>query len=172
MRNSSGGGRVQRLLELLEHLVGDELQGVQPDQVGQPQRPIGWDKSGHHRLVDILDCGEAAFHHSDRRQQIRHQQSVDHEAGPVRAAHHLLAQHRRSANCSVRAAAASEVTRVLDQFDQRQHRHRVEEVQAQHPAGFWVAAAIFMIGMLDVLEASTASGSVMTLVERRRRSLP
>ena len=28
--------------------------------------------------------------------------------------------------------------------------------------GFFVAAAIFMIGMLDVFDASTASGSVMT----------
>ena len=31
--------------------------------------------------------------------------------------------------------------------------------------GFSVAAAIFMIGMLDVFDASTASGSVMSLVE-------
>ena len=31
--------------------------------------------------------------------------------------------------------------------------------------GFFVAAAIFMMGMLEVFDASTASGSVMTLVE-------
>ena len=31
--------------------------------------------------------------------------------------------------------------------------------------GFFVAAAIFMIGMLEVFDASTASGSVIDLVE-------
>src|SRR6476660_6002518 len=84
---------VVRLLEFLKHLVCDQFQRVQPDEVRQPQRSHRMRQAGDHRLVDTLDRRETGFHHPDGRQQIRHQQCIDHKTGPVAAANHLLAQH-------------------------------------------------------------------------------
>ena len=45
-----------------------------------------------------------------------------------------------------------------DHLDELQHRHRVEEVHADHPVGPAVAAASDVIGIDDVFEARIASG--------------
>ena len=46
------------------------------------------------------------------------------------------------------------------QLDQRQHRDRMKEVHADHPAGSAVTMPSLRIGIDDELDASTASGSV------------
>ncbi len=67
------------------------------------------------------------------------------------------------ANCSVRAAASGEVTSVLTSSTSGSTGTGLKKCRPSTRLGFCVAAAIFMIGMLDVFDASTASGSVITL---------
>ena len=83
---------VERLLELLVHRDGDGGGGVQADEVGERERSHRVVGAADHRGVDVLGRGHAGLDHPDRGQQVRHQQGVDHEAGPVLAEHGLLAQ--------------------------------------------------------------------------------
>ena len=69
------------------------------------------------------------------------------------------------ANCSVRATAASLVTSVLISSTSGSTGTGLKKCSPRTRPGFSVAAASFMIGMLDVFDASTASGSVDDPVE-------
>ena len=104
-----------------------------PIEIGQPQRSHRMRQPGHDGRVDVLDGRDTCFRHPDRRQQIRHQQRIDDEARAIPAAHHLLAQHLARELLGARGSFRRGDQRA-DQFDQRQHRHRVEEVQSQHSA--------------------------------------
>ena len=66
------------------------------------------------------------------------------------------------ANSSVRATAASLVTSVLTSSTSGSTGTGLKKCRPSTRCGFLVAAAIFMIGMLDVFDASTAFGSSMT----------
>ena len=85
------------------------------------------------RLIDVLDGREAGLDHPDCGQQVWHQQRVDDEARPVRAVHHLLAQHRAG---ELLGPLQSRIRshQCADELNQRQHRDRVEEVKAQYSA--------------------------------------
>lgn len=61
----------------------------------------------------------------------------------------------------MRAAADSLVTRVVTSSTSGSTGTGLKKCRPRTRPGFFVAAAIFMIGMLEVLEASTAFGSVM-----------
>ena len=108
-----------------------------------------------------------ALHHPDRRQDVRDEQRVDHEAGAVLAADDPLVQHvaRRTPAPArrCRATVSSDVTSST----RRQHRHRVEEVDADRPARVAaVAMPSFMIGIELVLLARIAVGIGDVPVER------
>src|SRR3954453_11277774 len=77
---------VQRLLELLVEAVGAGERGVEADQVGEAERAHRVVAPLHHAGVDVVRGGEAAFHHADRRQEVRDEQGVDDEPGAVGAA--------------------------------------------------------------------------------------
>ena len=62
---------------------GDGRGGVQADQVGQRERAHRVRAAGDHRGVDVLGGGEPGLDHPDRGEQVRDQQRVDDEAGPV-----------------------------------------------------------------------------------------
>ena len=63
----------------------------------------------------------------------------------------------------MRATAASVVTSVLTSSTSGSTGTGLKKCRPSTRPGFSVAAAIFMMGMLDVFDASTASGSVMSL---------
>jgi hypothetical protein len=65
------------------------------------------------------------------------------------------------ANCATRSSAASLVSRVGTSSTRGSTGTGLKKCSPSTRLGFFVAAAIFMIGMLDVFDASTASGSVM-----------
>lgn len=64
---------VQRLLVLVVHRIGDELQRVEADEIRQPQRTHRVRQARDNRLVDVFDCGETGFGHTDGGQQVGHQ---------------------------------------------------------------------------------------------------
>ncbi len=65
-------------------------------------------------------------------------------------------------SCSTRAAASSAVTSVLTSSTSGSTGTGLKKCRPSTRLGFFVAAAIFMIGMLEVFDASTASGSVIS----------
>src|SRR5688572_12198054 len=87
-----------------------------------------------HAGVDVLRRREARLHHPDRRQQVRDQQRVHDEPGAVLALDHALVEQvggerpRALDGLGARHQAG-------DQLDQPQHRHGVEEVDADHLLG-------------------------------------
>src|SRR5215471_8534463 len=54
-----GGRREARLLELVEHDVGDVQRRVQPDEIEQSERTHRVARPQHHADVDVLFRGEA-----------------------------------------------------------------------------------------------------------------
>ena len=66
------------------------------------------------------------------------------------------------ANCSTLAVASSEVTSVLISSTSGSTGTGLKKCRPSTRPGFFVAAAIFMIGMQEVFDARTASGSVMS----------
>ena len=69
------------------------------------------------------------------------------------------------ANSSVRATASALVTSVLTSSTSGSTGTGLKKCRPSTRCGFLVAAAIFMIGMLEVFDARTASGSVDDRVE-------
>src|SRR6266536_442007 len=128
-----GRGGVDRVLELVVQHAGDVQRGVQPDEVEQGQRAHRVGQPQVHGLVDVLFGGDAVVEHLDRAVQVRHQQEVHDEPGPVLGQHGLLADPL--------AVGPGELDRLVgglqppDDLHQLQHRRRVEEVHADHPVG-------------------------------------
>ena len=126
-----GRGSVQLLPELVVQRIGHRHRGVETDQVGQGQRAHRMGAAGDHSLVDVLLGGEPGFEHADRRQDVGDQQGVDDEAGPVLGMNDPLAQLIGSKALGPFAGLVRRVER-RDQLHQVEHRHRVEEVDADH----------------------------------------
>ena len=126
--------RVERLLELGVHRVGDRLDGVEPDHVGERQRPHRVRAALDHAGVDVVGRREARLEHADRGQHVGHEQRVHDEAGAVLRADHPLAERvDHEVLGAVGDVAARDDRR--DELHQAHHRHRVEEVQAEHVLG-------------------------------------
>jgi hypothetical protein len=62
-----------------------------PMEIGQGERPHRMGAALDHALVDVLGRGEPRLEHADGGEQIRDQQGVDHEPGPVLRADLVLA---------------------------------------------------------------------------------
>jgi hypothetical protein len=78
-----GRRSVRGFAVLLMQRLPDRRHRVEADEVGQVQWPHGVCAPGRHPGVDVLGCRRAGAGHADRRQQVRHQEAVDDEAGPV-----------------------------------------------------------------------------------------
>ena len=71
---------------------------------------------------------------ADRVEQVRHEQPIDDEAGPVRRGDRLLAERLREREHRRRYVSSLVVSARID-LDELHQRHRIEEVQAAEPVG-------------------------------------
>ena len=72
--------REARLAELVEQDVGDEIGGVEADEVQQGERAHRVAAAELHPRVDVLNRPEAVLEAADRVEQVGHQRPVDDEA--------------------------------------------------------------------------------------------
>ena len=127
-------GRVERLLELFVHRVGDGLDGVETDEIGERQRPHRVRATLDHAGVDVVGRREPRLEHADRREHVGHEQEVHDEAGAVvRADDPLVEPSGDELLDPVDGVLARDDRR--DELDEALHRHRVEEVQTEHVLG-------------------------------------
>jgi hypothetical protein len=115
--------------QLVERL-GDLQADVEPDEVGQLERPHA-EPGGAHDRVDVLDAGQALLQQPQRLQAERAVAAVDQEPGAVGRLDHAPA-HRLAG----RARGGQRLGGGLqagDQLDERHQRRGVEEVQAHDP---------------------------------------
>ena len=113
--------------------VHDGKAGVQPDEIGQFQRPHRVIGPELHRLVDGLHVAHAFIERVDRLVDHRHQDAVHDEGGEVLGGGRGLADPVDDGLAGgkgflVRGDAA-------DQFHQLHHRNRVHEVEAHELFG-------------------------------------
>ncbi len=128
------GRRVQGLLELLVEGFRDGRDGVQADQVGEFERAHRVGAAQFHSGVHVLGGGEPRFGHADGREEVRDQQRVDHETGPVLGADGGLAQGVAGEGLHGVEGVARGVEGG-DDLHERQDGDGVEEVQAHDPVG-------------------------------------
>ena len=116
--------------------------------------PIGWAKPSFAIVSIASGLGDAVVERPDRLVDERHQDAVRDEAGEVvRLGRRLaeLAREPRSPRPSRRRSAAAH------DLDELQHRHRVEEVHADHAVGPRRSRPrASVIGIEDVLDARIA----------------
>ena len=123
---------VQRLLELLVERDGDRHRGVEADQVGEGEGPIGMGAPLDHAGVDVGGGGEARLQHADGRQQVRDQQGVDDEPGPVLGADDVLARAARTAKDSAASATEGSVSSDVTTSTKWSTGNGIEEVDPDY----------------------------------------
>jgi hypothetical protein len=84
--------------------------------------------------VDVLRRGEAGLEHPDRREHERNQQGIHHEPRPVLGVDRLLVQHVLDEPTRPRNRLFTG-QQARHELDERQDRHRVEEVHAHDLLG-------------------------------------
>ena len=114
-------------------MLGDVKHGVEPEQVGEEEGAHRGDLGGRDRLVDRLQGQALLFLGAPDLADRRHQDPVDDEAGDLAADDRLLADRLRE----VVGGGGGLLRGVVsdDHLDQRHHRGRVEEVEADHLVG-------------------------------------
>ena len=112
----------------MQHLHDRDAR-VEPDQVGERERPHRMREAELRDRVDRLRLGDALHQRVGGLVDERHQDAVRDEAGEVARLGGRLAEFLARA-ATIAAAVSSEVWRPRIDLDELQHRHRVEEVHA------------------------------------------
>jgi hypothetical protein len=111
----------------------DRQRDVQADQVEQGERAHRQANSGPGGGVDVRTARVARLQQGDRVVQVGQQQGVRDEPGPVGHRHRGLAETLNEPGNPVTSPRAGQ--HRGDDLDQPHHRGRVEEMQADDPAG-------------------------------------
>src|SRR4051812_24423386 len=77
------------------HHVGDVVSRIESDEIEQRERTHRIAAAEHHRFIDVLDRADAFLVCTDGIEDVRHEQTVDDEAGVVAARHRLFAERFR-----------------------------------------------------------------------------
>src|SRR6516165_9016964 len=161
MRSNSGGGPNWGSLNSSNILSAISLSVSRPTRSDSRRGPIGCDSPATTALSTSSTVAKPAS--TMRIADSRYGTSSAFTTKPDRSEQRTTCLPRTAlANCSVRAAAASSVTSVLTNSTSGSTGTGLKKCRPSTRCGFPVAAAIFMIGMLEVLDASTDSGSVTT----------
>src|SRR6516162_2868114 len=161
MRSNSGGGPNWGSLNSSNILSAISLRVSRPTRSDSRSGPIGCDSPATTALSTSSTVAKRAS--TIRIADSRYGTSRAFTTKPDRSEQRTTCLPRTvSAKCSVRAAAASSVTSVHTNSTSGSTGTGLKKCRPSTRCGFLVAAAIFMIGMLEVLDASTASGSVTT----------
>ena len=113
--------------------VHDRDAGVEPDQVGERQRPDRMREAEPCDRVDRLRLGDAVVQRVGGLVDERHQDPVRDEAREVVRFGRHLAEVARELDDRRRRLVGGR--RRPDHLDELQHGHRVEEVHADHAVG-------------------------------------
>src|SRR6266853_3370614 len=77
------GGPVLGIGKAFDHHLENREADVEPDQIGDGQRPKRMLHAERHHLIDRFGCCDAFLHAQDRLVDHRHQHAIRHEAGRV-----------------------------------------------------------------------------------------
>ena len=133
------------------------VDGVQTDQVAQGERAHGVVAAVDHAGVDLRRRGEAGLDHPDRGEQVGHQQGVDQEACPVLAVHDVFVELPDAERLGPRHGLGR-VSELGTSSTCRSTGTGLKKCTPITRCGWGVTAASFMIGIDEVLLASSASG--------------
>ena len=133
IRRSSGQGRYLSSPRAAVQDLHDGQADIQPNEVGERQRPHRMPHAERHDGVDCLRCADPLHDGVDRLVDHRHQDPVGDEAGVVGCLDRRLAQLPAERGGGGHRIGRGRV--AADQLDQRHERDRVHEVHAQDPVG-------------------------------------
>ena len=123
-------GSVARVFELLEHGIGDEEGSVQTDQVQEGQGAHGMVQAQLDGRINVLPGGQTVLINPYCVQEIGDQQLVDDKAWCVLGHHGGLAHRLAELLGDGQGLVAGQ--NGAHQFEERHHRHGIEEMDAQH----------------------------------------
>ena len=113
--------------------VEDGQADIEPDEVGQRQRPHRVIHPALHHRIDRLRRAHALHHREERLVQHRHQDAVGDEARIVGGLDAVLAKLRAQFRSHLHRLVRGRL--AADQLHQRHQRHGVHEVHAEHLVG-------------------------------------
>ena len=106
---------------------------VEPDQIGECQRPHRVRHAELHHRVDCLAVGHALHQAVDRLVDHRHQDSVGDETRVIVHLDRHLAQSPGQLHHGIHSLVAGAL--AADHLHQLHHRHGIHEVHADHTLG-------------------------------------
>ena len=116
------------LTEFIEQNICNVVGRIQSYEIEQGERPHGIAAAKLHALVDVFDAAHTFFERANRIEQVRHQQSIYDETGPIRCPYrnfvetggkfHGLLHHGRRRDDRA------------DYLDELHQRHWIEKVHA------------------------------------------
>src|SRR6266540_1732955 len=127
-----GGRGVDRVLELVVQDAGDVQRGIEPDEVQQRERAHRVGQAELDRGVDVLLAGDAVVQHLHGAVQVRDQQEVHDEPGPVLRQHGGLADPLPVGPGELdRLVRGLEAPNHLEELEHRSEEH-TSELQSHH----------------------------------------